>query len=452
MKSKLFYLIDKLINSFLILIVGVYWTYFLFQFKDISYASDDFCKAADLKNFGLFGFIKKNYLGWDGRYSTNFILGVIYSLPRNLQNIFIFLIFVLFLFLLNKIFTKVIPNLLKRIIFIGIVLAYLFLSLQLEHFIFNPTLFVTYFFPILLLNFVTFLIFLKRSDLKVSVLIAITSFFLAGFHENLMLLLIFIAVFLTIFSFFTKTFYIYRQKLIIATFSLIIGGLIMFLAPGNKVRQSYFVPFPIFKSLVLAFLSNLNYFNFEWFINFIKEIFFSTLLFFLINPKIIGEKKIIKISTFYYLFVISLWLISFLTLFQGYFSVGNILGGRQILFLKLFEKITIILSGYIFYLLLINKFKNNYFVYNLKIVSFIIFLSFFGLNFFEFKNFVTQLNFYSTYEKKLFATEIKSVKKIFIPDHPFYLEQISSDKKNWSNICLRDYLKNEKLLIIKPKD
>ena len=142
--------------------------FFLYQFKDVSLASDDFCQAWLVLKKGLINSIIDSYNGWSGRFSYYLSIGLVFLIPKTFQFIVLLSCFLFNFEILKKIFNLIFDQKeidKNRINFIFLSIFFLFFVLD-ERFyslIFNPVLNLTYFFP---LTFIFLIIYLLLINLK----------------------------------------------------------------------------------------------------------------------------------------------------------------------------------------------------------------------------------------------------------------------------------------------
>lgn len=459
---KIEFILKKLITILFVL----FFLFFFYQFKDTSCASDDFCELASVEKNGVLGHVISSYNGWSGRYSYYFLIALFFQIPKFLQGIVLAVFFILNFIVLKKIvdilFSNSNSNDKRFIFFVFSFIFFLLILMDNSYYslIFNPVLNFTYFFPLFFIFLMVYFLIIKKFKINFFnlLLLFFLGFFLSGFQENLMLILNFIFLIFNLYVFLLRnkeTSFEFKARLFFIFLGLLVGGIVMYLAPGNNVRGSYFLKMSFYQSMLQAFnlilndIKTFNYFN-----NFILNIIyiFSILVFFDFKSKIknvdfIKKKlEIILISSFF----IGVFL-RFLTYFQGFFSIGSILGGRQITYLNYYEFFLSFLIAFLFYLIIIEKI-DNYLSFRFFVILLLISIGIF--KFLNFWQFVKGLNFYSTYEKKIFSLKQNNLNKlnIILPDHPFQLEQIINKSDHWSFKCLKNYLRVKNLKLEKIKN
>jgi hypothetical protein len=459
---KIFFKIKNLFTLIIGILIFFLFIFFLYQFKDVSLASDDFCQAWLVLKKGLINSIIDSYNGWSGRFSYYLSIGLVFLIPKTFQFIVLLSCFLFNFEILKKIFNLIFDQKeidKNRINFIFLSIFFLFFVLD-ERFyslIFNPVLNLTYFFP---LTFIFLIIYLLLINLKNNFfnlfIYFLLGFLISGFQENLMFFLFFSFLVIILFVFTYRIKLMNKDlkiKLLSLFIGIFIGGIVMYLAPGNRIRGGHFMPLSFFESIdrSLNLVAN-DLLSLSFFYSLITRSLPIYLFFVLFNLRSAFKKNFLnQINLEIILLVLFIFNIFFkiLSNFQGFYVVGFLLGGRQLSYLFYFEIFFSIFFALFFYKLTLNFIEKKSLLFNYLSLIFIFCLIF--IKSYDFFKFVNQLNFYSTYEKKIFEIKEKKLKLsiINLPNHPFQLEQISDKKDNWSYQCLKNFLDVKDLKVVK---
>jgi hypothetical protein len=336
-------------------------------------SGDDFTYAfLELKSPFFKAYFDEYFL-WNGRFTSNFFV-LKNPLTFGFNNIWLYrvVVFCLQFLLLTSIF--LILNLVKSFfnlksrIFISffLFLSYLLLIPALNEGFYWYTGLVTYQLAIILSLLYLYSLFFRFSVLRIFFIIFLQACII-GLNEVVILYLI-------IFHFLIFLFYSKHPKkkyFILLSFTSIIFGLIVYLAPGNSIRESYFQ-------------NKSHHFLFSFYMSFLQTLRFSLVLnsgFLLFVSAFVFY---FKISTFQYFidlnskkvffFIIPLFIFSalFISVFPAYWTTG-IMGQHRTVNFAFFICIPLL---FYWYLLIINKFKiffNKLYLY-LRKFSILIFL------------------------------------------------------------------------------
>lgn len=451
-------------NLFHFLSFCIICLFFLFQYSnifDIRYATDDICRITLIDKMG-FGYVREEYLKWDGRFSFKIIFAISYILFKNYSPVIVsfLLILVFFLFIYKFLARKI------NIKFFDYLLLFIFFKLFLldiqwyRQLFFNKTLSLTYILPSVFIIYLIYL--LSQSQFVNKKLIFFNSFILillSGFHEIFSVSLIIIFFIYSLLDIFFKR----KSKNILFLLTSIFGFLIMFLAPGNRVRSSYFFNsldyFSVINGTLLNFFSLAN--NLLSYKNFLFENFYFVLMlgFYLGLQTYIFSLNYIKffILNLFFLGIIFIFTSNFL--FFKIIGTGIALGSRHSFFIEFTFFVLYFFVWFFIGFLLSYVFKKiksksallkDELIYKsfsfLGRIFFIIFTVFFiSKNFIQTRPFFNQLKFYADhFDKYVVKNKVnnlnKDTPKVFLPNFPIDLEQFNQDKNSWTFKCLQDYI------------
>lgn len=212
--------------------------------------SDDFSFYIQSRDLGIFGLIKYIYFNWGGRFFSYFLSSFFFTV-FNFKYLYflVTLLSIIFIFsslLLSRFINQLIPKKQTQLYSFSIVFLSFFLSLTpiLDETVYWAAggLYILSTFFSLTWIYIFYIMVIKSARIKFPYLaipiFLICSFLFGGFMENLSPSLIFLGL---IFILISKKLNISRLNLVIAILALvflIIGSVIMYLAPGNFIRAA----------------------------------------------------------------------------------------------------------------------------------------------------------------------------------------------------------------------
>lgn len=275
--------------------------------------ADDFCEASLANSMNILDYVKSRYVGWTGRFSFILFSGLATSLGPKFASIFPSLIIISWFISLTFSTYQVLcilkyPNaLISALSYSSFFLLLLFTSLpKLYESVFWLIGSINYSLPLIGFNILLGLsIYLvrKNSNRFVGFLFVILTFINSGFSEIYLLMqttIIFITLAFLVISRNYKTQKNLTTYIILGLIISLVAFFIVWIAPGNAVRQAASshpqptpliqLPFLIFRSTMVIFYSFLVNFKF-WFI---LVLIISFLLGFLNNSKMSFSYRKVK--------------------------------------------------------------------------------------------------------------------------------------------------------------
>ncbi|MBI4647119.1 MAG: hypothetical protein HY738_11150 [Bacteroidia bacterium] len=326
----------------------------------------------------------QDYLQWNGRYISNFFVLLnpitwnLFWLYKLIPLFFIILIIVVSLILIHELLHKVFTFI--EITIIGLIFSLLYISQvpDIAECIYWFTGSVTYLLPCIL-SFIYFTS-LSRYLLKKYYLHPVFHFlfnifliiFIIGFNEVNMLLMIILHIFFVFTARKIKLRYMFLSLFLITC----LASIVMFVAPGNSIRASYFPEkYDIIHSLLFSLLQTIR-FSSSWII--FGPFILATILFIPLAIRIIENQSsfIHSINIHPYITTFLPFLIIFIFVFPPYFCTG-ILGQHRTLNSALYF---FLISWFFNIINWISYLKRNHLIHKfniesrLKKVLFILFL------------------------------------------------------------------------------
>jgi len=247
--------------------------------------ADDYCGAARTKSYGVFEGAIRNYLTWNGRYTSNFFEGLFGLSKLHFLTPFLPIIYIAVLgfaiFLIMKKMQLSVSNR-KKIVFplelaLAIISIYLFTMPSIEESLYWKTGAITYFLPIIFFAFcINFIIsFWMRvskgnfSRVNMDILLAfMLVIFIGGFNEIVAVYNVSISAFMLLGLLLRNNKrkeieYKYLLKFtVLIFFGALISIALVFFSPGNKFRQAGYSPPPeIIEIIKIAFMGTISYFG-----------------------------------------------------------------------------------------------------------------------------------------------------------------------------------------------
>ena len=213
--------------------------------------TDDFCEASAASKTSFFEYMKLRYTGWTGRFSFTFLSGFIsllgWKAPSVFSAVIIFLWFVSLMFAMYQVLTIIGHpfTMLSAAMYASLILVFLFSSLPaLYESVFWLIGSINYSLPLIIFSLLAgFYLLIGRNKSKriYSFLLPLLAFINCGFSE--IFSVIQVAIFSIVILFLYKNGYSKKNKALMQ--SLLIGFIfslaalfIVWIAPGNAVRQA----------------------------------------------------------------------------------------------------------------------------------------------------------------------------------------------------------------------
>ena len=257
-----------------LLLLCLYFIFFIYENTLVRFVADDFCMGKYYNLEGFWGAQKWWYLNWVGRYSFIFIVNIIVimgSSAAGIVSIFSSFMMLLSIYYISYLFISKKLHKLRKVESSALAL-FLSLSLFVAFTLITPDSFeslywlsgsLTYLAPISIftvLSAIIFKVYLAKIELNKILILSLffIGLFLAGFSEPYSATFIFI---LTLILALKDKLKLDKNTIIALIFSLTgltIGFIIMYLAPGNKIRRELFpkptnLPGKIEDSIIEAF-------------------------------------------------------------------------------------------------------------------------------------------------------------------------------------------------------
>lgn len=414
--------------------------------------ADDFCFRTRIDQDGLYNYLEGYYLHWSGRIFTLSILGLIIKvLPLEHSNLitllFVFL-FIFSIFLTAQFFTQFIKTKIINLIFLFFFLFWFGLRGIIGEVVFWPTGAATYLIPYTLL--ILWLIFINQQlkNQTTNFLLMILSFvfsLILGNCIEVLSPLIFTYLFLILIFDFANLDNKKKKFILINLIAIIIGTLLLIMAPGNFERAKSFpqgVDFDLFSmssNLIQVFFIFLSFTK-----TMLMYVLFSTVILFSLDSNFYID---IKKSRKYILILLLSSLSSLIPLasVDVHFTTR-----RTTFYFAVFLSLTALLFILSLTLKYQVKLKN---IINPKIKNIIIsisFLSILGSLTVDItkaipirKKFNDRHVYLSSFRNSKEVIELEKLTKK-APKSLFY-EEVSVDQEFWVNSCIASYYKVKKV-------
>lgn len=452
---------DLYLNIALIALLIILIPYVLIAFFSVP-AADDFTLAKESLDLGILGFIKNRYLNWNGRYSSDFVIGIYNVIGHQFSQYFLIKFFwivplsiIAFYFISNYIFISLLTgsNKIKlKLLYCLIILISILTNTELSSTVFwlaggvayglANSLFIVSF------GIIIYTLYIDNDNKNPS-LVSISLFlilFTNGLSETTMvsytILILMISILnITILSRSLNRSFLFKNTAYSAV--ALISAFIVYLAPGNLNRSSYEAGEQAGNFLFCIKKSFLSTFEnvFEW----IGPLWLCLviLLIFLAKFFIIERVFIWKNQKIFSILILSLMIALYMSYFVRFYSLGSYGPVRSnSVSYTIFLIITILLSLY----LAVNLNLDNLQSYKKTDKMFISIVTIFcclsvGVNYQLLKHDFLSLKRHYNYYQSIYPLVInaKASDDIKLPPEPrvkilrFNQNYLTKDKEHWIN-------------------